>query len=84
MLSSYADRIGLICFFFYLEDERNTYKDTETFASKVVTCVGQVVGMIVAKDQPSAQRAAKLVKVHYRDLGDPIITIQVSTKLFED
>lgn len=57
-------------------DERNTYKDTEAFASKVVKCVGQVVGLVVARDQHTAQRAARLVKVHYKDLGEPVITIE--------
>lgn len=47
------------------------------FASEMVTCVGQVLGLVVARDQATAQRAARLVKVTYRDLGDPIITIQV-------
>lgn len=47
------------------------------FASTVVECVGQVVGLVVARDQAIAQRAAKLVKIHYEDLESPIITIQV-------
>lgn len=64
-------------FFFHLLAERNTFKDSENFASKVVKCVGQVVGLVVASDQHTAQRAARLVKVHYKDLGEPIITIEV-------
>jgi xanthine dehydrogenase/oxidase len=42
-----------------------------------VTCFGQVIGAIVAKDQITAQRAKKLVKVEYEDLK-PIITIEVN------
>ena len=60
-------------------EERNKQIDHEVFASKVVECVGQVVGVVVARNQPTAQRAAKLVKIDYEDLGSPIITIQVCT-----
>lgn len=50
--------------------------DEEVFASSKVTCVGQVIGIIVATDQSTAQRAAKLVKVDYKEIHPVIITIQ--------
>ncbi|KAK8381248.1 hypothetical protein O3P69_008249 [Scylla paramamosain] len=59
-----------------LSEERNQILDYEVFASKMVDCMGQVVGVVVAKDQPTAQRAARLVRVNYEDLDTPIITIQ--------
>ena len=51
--------------------------DEEVFASSKVTCVGQVIGIIVAIDQSTAQRAAKLVKIEYKEIQPVIITIQV-------
>nr|XP_045603418.1 xanthine dehydrogenase/oxidase-like [Procambarus clarkii] len=50
--------------------------DEEVFASEKVTCVDQVVGLVVAKDKATALRAARLVKIHYQDIQPPIITIQ--------
>ena len=41
-----------------------------------MTCVGQVIGVVVADDQDIAKRAAKLVKVDYDELP-AIITIEV-------
>ncbi len=41
-----------------------------------VSCVGQVIGVIVADDRDIAKRAAKLVKVDYEELP-AIITIEV-------
>lgn len=42
-----------------------------------VTCVGHVIGAVVADTQLRAQRAAKAVNIRYEEL-QPIITIQVS------
>ena len=41
-----------------------------------VTCVGQVIGAVLADTQFHAQLAAKAVKVQYEELK-PIITIEV-------
>lgn len=41
-----------------------------------VTCVGQIIGAVLANTQLHAQRAAKAVKIHYEELR-PIVTIQV-------
>ncbi|XP_075060462.1 xanthine dehydrogenase/oxidase isoform X2 [Mixophyes fleayi] len=49
--------------------------DEEIFAEHVVTCIGHVIGAVVADTQEDAQRAAKAVKVYYEEL-EPIITIQ--------
>ena len=50
--------------------------DEPVFADgKVITC-GQIIGIVLASDQPLAQRAAKAVRVIYEDLH-PIITIEV-------
>ncbi|PSN50798.1 Xanthine dehydrogenase/oxidase [Blattella germanica] len=50
--------------------------DDEVFALDKVTTQGQVIGAVVAEDQAIAQRAAKLVKVVYKDLDPVIITIE--------
>ena len=42
-----------------------------------MTCVGQLIGVILADTQAQAQRAAKMVKVTYEDLPR-ILTIEVS------
>ena len=49
-----------------LKPENNIFgvaivQDELVFASKKVECVGQIIGAIVAKDQATAQRAAKKV-----------------------
>ncbi|XP_066282060.1 xanthine dehydrogenase/oxidase-like [Branchiostoma lanceolatum] len=50
--------------------------DEEVFASEKVTCVGQIVGAVLADTQEHAQRAAKAVVVQYEDLEPKIITIE--------
>ncbi|XP_053315311.1 xanthine dehydrogenase/oxidase [Spea bombifrons] len=49
--------------------------DETIFADNVVTCVGHIIGAIVADTQEHAQRAAKLVKISYEVLT-PVVTIQ--------
>ncbi|XP_036419585.1 xanthine dehydrogenase/oxidase isoform X2 [Colossoma macropomum] len=49
--------------------------DETVFADKV-TCVGHIVGAIVADTQAHAQRAAKAVKISYEELQPVIVTIQ--------
>ena len=46
------------------------------FRAETVTSMGQVIGIVLACDRATAQRAAKKVKVTYEDLS-PIITIEV-------
>ena len=46
-----------------------------------VTCVGQVIGVIVAETQAQAQRAAKMVKITYEELPR-ILTIEVKNAIY--
>ncbi|CAB3367423.1 Hypothetical predicted protein [Cloeon dipterum] len=55
-------------------------KDEEIFVSKTVTSQGQVIGAVVADDQMTAQRAAKLVKIEYEELTPIIVTIDDAIK----
>ena len=41
-----------------------------------VTCIGQIIGLVIGKTRLLAQRAAKLVKIEYVDLPT-ITTIEV-------
>ncbi|XP_058793024.1 xanthine dehydrogenase-like isoform X2 [Phymastichus coffea] len=54
--------------------------DEEVFASKKVISQGQTIGAIVAKDQITAQKAAKLVKIDYEEVQPIIITIEDAIK----
>lgn len=54
--------------------------DETVFAIDEVTCVGHVVGAIIAVDQPTAQRAAKAVKISYEDIHPAIITMEDAIK----
>lgn len=60
-----------------IDEEKNRIgfiaKDEEIFASKMVTSQGQIIGVILAKDQLTAQRASKEVKVFYEPMK-PIIS----------
>ncbi|XP_041821919.1 xanthine dehydrogenase/oxidase isoform X2 [Chelmon rostratus] len=49
--------------------------DETVFAHHQVTCVGHIIGAVVADTQLHAQRAAKAVRIQYEEL-QPIITIQ--------
>ncbi|KAK5847441.1 hypothetical protein PBY51_016565 [Eleginops maclovinus] len=49
--------------------------DDTVFASGQVTCVGHIIGAVVADTQLHAQRAARAVQVRYEELT-PIVTIQ--------
>uniref|UniRef100_A0AAR2K4L4 Xanthine dehydrogenase/oxidase n=1 Tax=Pygocentrus nattereri TaxID=42514 RepID=A0AAR2K4L4_PYGNA len=50
--------------------------DETVFADNKVTCVGHIVGAIVADTQAHAQTAAKAVKISYEEIQPVIITIQ--------
>ncbi|XP_037552441.1 xanthine dehydrogenase/oxidase isoform X2 [Nematolebias whitei] len=49
--------------------------DETVFADNQVTCVGHIIGAVVADTQVHAQRAAKAVKIQYEEL-QPVVTIQ--------
>ncbi|CAN6470060.1 unnamed protein product [Victoria cruziana] len=44
------------------------FHDEELFASEFVTCVGQVIGIVVADTQENAKLASQKVKVQYEEL----------------
>ena len=46
-------------------------------SSVQVTCVGHIIGAVVADTQLHAQRAAKAVKIQYEELQPVITSIQV-------
>nr|XP_006636840.1 PREDICTED: aldehyde oxidase-like isoform X1 [Lepisosteus oculatus] len=48
----------------------------ELFAEEEVTCVGQIIGAIVADTRDQAKRAAERVKVTYEDLTPVFFTIE--------
>uniref|UniRef100_K7FMW0 Xanthine dehydrogenase/oxidase n=1 Tax=Pelodiscus sinensis TaxID=13735 RepID=K7FMW0_PELSI len=49
--------------------------DETVFADNMVTCVGHIIGGVVADTHEHSRRAAKAIKIKYEDLL-PIITIQ--------
>uniref|UniRef100_A0A2D4HXB2 Xanthine dehydrogenase/oxidase n=4 Tax=Micrurus TaxID=8634 RepID=A0A2D4HXB2_MICLE len=49
--------------------------DETIFAKDIVTCVGHIIGAVLADTQEHSRRAAKAVKIIYEELT-PIITIQ--------
>ncbi|XP_018589002.1 xanthine dehydrogenase/oxidase isoform X2 [Scleropages formosus] len=57
--------------------------DETVLAEDMVTCVGHIIAAIVADTQAHAQRAAKAVKITYKELK-PVVTIQeaISCKSF--
>ncbi|KAK5644720.1 hypothetical protein RI129_006020 [Pyrocoelia pectoralis] len=56
------------------------FHDEEIFASKTVTCNGQLIGAVVAIDQVTAQRAARKVQIKYEELEPVIVTIEDAIK----
>jgi xanthine dehydrogenase/oxidase len=52
------------------------FEDERVFVEDKVTSCGQIVAMVLAEDQRTAQRAARLIKVEYEDLP-LILTIDV-------
>uniref|UniRef100_A0A4W5RZF3 Aldehyde oxidase 5 n=1 Tax=Hucho hucho TaxID=62062 RepID=A0A4W5RZF3_9TELE len=48
----------------------------ELFAEEEVTCVGQIIGAVVAESREQARRAAQRVKVTYQDLLPVFFTIE--------
>lgn len=64
-----------------IEDKNNEFhvvlqKDEVIFAKNKVNYMGQVIGVVLAKDKDSAEHAAKVVKVTYKDLAPVIITME--------
>jgi xanthine dehydrogenase/oxidase len=57
------------------------FHDEELFATKEITCAGQLVGMAVAETQVRAQEAARSVRIDYEEL-ESIVTIEVCLSHF--
>lgn len=55
------------------------FLDEELFASEFVTCVGQVIGIVVADTHENAKLAARRVHVNYEELP-PVLSIQDAIK----
>ncbi|XP_069464776.1 xanthine dehydrogenase/oxidase-like [Ambystoma mexicanum] len=75
-----AERVpGVVCFLSVKDipgsNVTGTFHDETVFAEDTVTCIGHVIGGIVADTDTHARRAANAVKITYEDLT-PIITIQ--------
>ena len=62
--------------YMYINFFTGVMNDEPVFADGKVISFGQIIGVVVARDQPLAQRAAKAVKVVYEDLPS-VITIEV-------
>lgn len=62
------------------QNKHGMIDDEEIFASKKVTSQGQVIAIVVADDQLIAQKAARKVKVEYKNLEPVIVTIEDAIK----
>ncbi|CAK1600926.1 unnamed protein product [Parnassius mnemosyne] len=77
---------GVVAFFSAkdLTPEQNAigpiFHDEELFASDKVISQGQTIGVIVAKDQATAQAAARKVRIEYEELQPVIVTIEDAIK----
>jgi xanthine dehydrogenase/oxidase len=52
--------------------------DEELFASEIVTCVGQLIGIVVAENEAEARAAARAVVVEYEDIPQTILDIETA------
>lgn len=50
--------------------------DEEFFATEIVTCVGQQIGIVVAETEMQARLAAKAVKIEYEDLPGAVYSCE--------
>ena len=51
-------------------------KDEEIFATELVTCIGQQIGIIVAETEAQARLATKAVKVEYEELPGAVYSCE--------
>ncbi|GAB6020637.1 hypothetical protein CHUAL_003308 [Chamberlinius hualienensis] len=83
-LEKALQRPGVVTFMCHQDVANNTsgpiFQDEEVFASKKVTCQGQVIGAIVAIDKKTAQLAAQEVVVVYEDIQPVVISIEDAIK----
>uniref|UniRef100_A0AAX7VVT5 Xanthine dehydrogenase n=1 Tax=Astatotilapia calliptera TaxID=8154 RepID=A0AAX7VVT5_ASTCA len=73
---------GVVCFLFADDIPGSNTAGSLKF-DETVTCVGHIIGAVVAKTQLQAQRAAKAVRIEYEE-RQPVITIQeaIATQSF--
>ena len=57
-------------------DGTGVFGDEEVFRKKRVTSIGQIIGIVLAKNKELAQKYAKKVKVNYTRL-EAVLTIEV-------
>ncbi|KAL1021810.1 hypothetical protein UPYG_G00018360 [Umbra pygmaea] len=50
--------------------------DEELLAENEVSCVGQLVGAVIANSRRQAKAGASVVKISYEDLPEPVFTVQ--------
>uniref|UniRef100_A0A3Q2NQT9 Xanthine dehydrogenase n=1 Tax=Fundulus heteroclitus TaxID=8078 RepID=A0A3Q2NQT9_FUNHE len=67
---------GVVCCLFASDVPGSNITGMRQDETVFVTCVGHIVGAVVADTQLHAQRAAKAVKIQYEEL-EPVVTIQV-------
>ena len=58
-------------------DGTGVFKDEQVFRDGSVTSVGQIMGIVLARNKTLAQSYAKKVKVNYTPL-EPVLTIEVT------
>lgn len=58
----------------------NQINDEEYFRKEIVTSTGQIIAGVLAQDEKTARRAAKLVKVGYEEIQPVIVTIEDAIK----
>uniref|UniRef100_A0A3Q2NQQ5 Xanthine dehydrogenase n=1 Tax=Fundulus heteroclitus TaxID=8078 RepID=A0A3Q2NQQ5_FUNHE len=66
---------GVVCCLFASDVPGSNITGMRQDETVFVTCVGHIVGAVVADTQLHAQRAAKAVKIQYEEL-EPVVTIQ--------
>jgi xanthine dehydrogenase/oxidase len=69
---------GFVAFFCHkdIDKERNVWQNGEIFCSETINFNGQVVGVVVADSAAQAQRAAKAVKITYKDAKVNLTTLK--------
>lgn len=84
--SEALEQIGVHGFFSGkdLNSNQNSFgavtQDEQFFKTDVVTCQGQLLGVVAGESKEIAQRAAKLVKIVYEEITPILITIEDAIK----
>lgn len=84
--SKALEQIGVHAFYCGkdLNSDQNSFgavaQDEQFFKTDVVTCEGQLLGVVVGESKEIAQRAAKLVEICYEEITPILITIEDAIK----